>query len=280
MTSNLGWVVVAIMALLGALVSSLITAGCSIARHRTYPAPNVEVPEPPPTPIRQLWLPHKNERIAAWLLPAADADGRTPVILAFHGNGENLETMRLGGTLNRLSRLDAHVLAIDYPSYGRSTGSPDQETVIAAALSAYAYVAKTFPTSPRLVWGWSLGAAVAAQVASRHASELCGVALLSPWSNLAAVVRRMVPPFFVTLFLRDEFDTLKAAQRITAPTLIVHGARDDLIPVEQGRAVWRALPRPYGFLEVEQAGHNDLLSFEQVWEALDKLRRAQCSQEK
>lgn len=264
------------VAFLGLLLVGWV-AGCAIARSSTYPAPRVALPAVPPAPIEEVALTSGRDRIMAWHLPATDSNPRTPALLAFHGNGENLETMRRSGTLTRLSQLGVHVLAVDYPGYGRSEGSPNEARVLAAAEAAYAWLAARYPSSPRFVWGWSLGAAVAAQVAARHAEQLHGVMLLSPWSTLPSVVRRLFPPFLVTLFLRDRYDTLAVAPSITAPTLVIHGLDDDLIPASQGRAVHVALARPVGFVGPPDTGHNDLLSQPGVWRELGSFLLSQTA---
>ena len=49
--------------------------------------------------------------------------------------------------------------------------------------------------------------------------------------------------------------------------LLIHGARDEIIPVAHGRRLAEALPR-VTYLEVPGAGHNDLLGRGEVWRAM------------
>jgi fermentation-respiration switch protein FrsA (DUF1100 family) len=46
--------------------------------------------------------------------------------------------------------------------------------------------------------------------------------------------------------------------RVACPVLVVHGSRDELIPVALGRALFDAAAEPKEWYEVEGAGHNDL----------------------
>jgi uncharacterized protein len=118
-----------------------------------------------------------------------------------------------------------------------------------------------------VVVGWSLGAAVAAQVAARRGTEVHGLILLSPWDDLAGVAAVHFPRPLVAL-LSERYDTVEAAARVRGRSLVVHGDRDAIIPVALGRRAFAALPEPKRWLEVGGAGHNDLLARPEVWQAI------------
>ena len=52
-----------------------------------------------------------------------------------------------------------------------------------------------------------------------------------------------------------EEEAARVAARITAPAIVLHGARDDEVPPDQGRAVYDALAGPKRFVEVKGADH-------------------------
>ncbi|HUP21519.1 MAG TPA: alpha/beta fold hydrolase [Thermoanaerobaculia bacterium] len=234
----------------------------ALARQMTYPAPSVRVPSPPPSPLREVAIASEAGEVSAWWLPPSAPDG--PVVLMLHGNGENLETMRLSGLLEDLAGLGAGVLAIDYPGYGRSAGVPSERSLVAAAESAWRWLCDAAPSSPRLVVGWSLGAAVAVQVAARHVDTVDAAILLSPWDTLHGVASRFFPSFVVGL-LSDRYDSVAAAALVRCPTLVVHGERDDIIPVELGERLFQALPEPKRWVAIPTVGHNDLLAHPGPW---------------
>ena len=65
----------------------------------------------------------------------------------------------------------------------------------------------------------------------------------------------------VRLFMKDKFETAARAARLPKglPVLMVHGAKDDIAPIELGRKLYAALPvEGRQFVELENAGHNDI----------------------
>ena len=251
---------VSLVLLLGLLVA---LSACTV-KQMLYPAPPYRVPSPPPAPIEEArWSLADGTSIVGWASDAAAAPG-APAVVFFHGNGENLETMRLGGLYGDLDRLGIAWLAVDYPGYGASGGSPSEEGLVEAALGGFDELHRRFPGRPRVVCGWSLGAAVAAQLAARRAAEVDGLMLLSPWTDLPSLAGEHFPGWLVSMLLRERYDSLALAAELPGPALVVHGARDQIIPVAHGRRLAESLAGAR-YLEVAGAGHNDLLARPEVW---------------
>jgi pimeloyl-ACP methyl ester carboxylesterase len=251
----------AVAALALAAAPAMLTG---FARSVLYPAPAIPVPSPPPAPLVEIELSAAGEAVSAWWLPPPDESA--PVVLFLHGNGENLATLEWSGLFDRFAALGAGVLALDYPGYGRSTGAPSEESVRAAALAGWReLVARAGAQRPRVVAGWSLGAAAAAQVAAGEAETVDALVLLSAWTRLSEVAALHFPSWLAGPLLADRYDTLAVAPAVGAPALVVHGADDGLIPAEHGRHVHAALAGPKRWVEVSGAGHNDLLGREATW---------------
>lgn len=198
----------------------------------------------------------------------AAARDSAPAVLFLHGNGENLETMRQGGLFEELDALGVHVVAMDYPGYGKSGGRPSEAAIRDATAASFAWMVERHPASPHVVAGWSLGAAAAIPLAAEQGDAIDGLIAMSPWSTLDAVARSHFPGWLVWLLLGEEYDSLAAAAEVRCPALVIHGEADRLIPFAQGREVSAAFTSPLRWVPVPGAGHNDLLSRSLVWEEM------------
>jgi uncharacterized protein len=244
----------------------------AFARPMIYPAPPVQVPSPPPPPLAEVALDlATGERVVGWAHAGAGLAPSAPVALFFHGNGENLATLHWAGLFGDLADLGIALLVVDYPGYGRSTGTPSEEGLVATGDAAVAWALARHPGRPVAVCGWSLGAAVAIAAAARQPAGVAGLVGLSAWTTLADVARLLFPSLLVKGLLRERYDSLALAPGIRVPALVVHGEEDELIPVEQGRRIAAALGGPTRWVPVPGAGHNDLLAQPVVWEELRRF---------
>ncbi|HVR98739.1 MAG TPA: alpha/beta fold hydrolase [Thermoanaerobaculia bacterium] len=241
----------------------------TFARQALYPAPAVAVPSPPPSGLEEVRLDlSTGEKVTGWAYAASSLPPAAPVVVFFHGNGENLQTMAWAGLYEDLNSLGIAFLAVDFPGYGRSSGSPSEAGLMATGAAAVAWARQRQPGRPLILCGWSLGAAVAIATASRHPEEVRGLIALSPWTTLEEVARLIFPGFLVKAMLRETYDSLSAAKQIRVPALVMHGEVDDLIPASQGKRIAEALGGPTRWVAVPGTGHNDLFAQRQVWTEL------------
>jgi len=156
-----------------------------------------------------------------------------------------------------LSRLGLAVLLFDYRGYGGNPGTPDEEGLAADARAALAYLAGRPDVDPNRVvyFGESLGAAVALRLATEQPPA--ALVLRSPFASLAEVGRHHYPVVPVSLLLRDRYDSAALAGRLTAPLLVVAGARDRIVPLAHTRRLFAAAPRPKRLVVLDGADHND-----------------------
>jgi len=179
------------------------------------------------------------------------------VILWFHGNAENIG---MGvQQMKALANLGVNILELDYRGYGKSEGSPDEAGVYRDADAAYDYLVQTRHFQPRgiIVFGHSLGGAVAVDVASRR--ECGGLIVQSSFTSVKDMTRRLYPVPLSQYVPKSRFDSLEKIQRVRVPILIVHGTRDEVVPFSMGEMLYRAALEPKLFFAVEGAGHNDVL---------------------
>jgi fermentation-respiration switch protein FrsA (DUF1100 family) len=179
------------------------------------------------------------------------------VLLWFHGNAENigygLEHLRA------LAKIGVNILAVDYRGYGKSEGKPDEAGVYQDADAAYDYLVKQrhFRAEDIIIYGHSLGGAVAVDLASRRACG--GLIIQSSFTNARAMARRMFAIPLIEYAAKSRFDSLRKIRDVHAPILIVHGTRDEVVPFEMGQQLFAAAPAPKRFYPIEGAGHNDIM---------------------
>ncbi|HEX3551688.1 MAG TPA: alpha/beta hydrolase [Thermoanaerobaculia bacterium] len=241
----------------------------TFARQMLYPAPPVAVPSPPPAPLEEIALDlATGDRAVGWAWEDPGLPPAAPLVLFFHGNGENLETLRRSGFYDELRLLGVPFLAVDFPGYGRSTGTPSEEGLMATGDAAVAWARELQAGRPVVACGWSLGAAVAIGAAARHPEGVNALIALSPWTTLAEVAVGIFPEFAVKAMLRERYDSRAAAREVRVPALVIHGELDDLIPVEQGKEIAAVLGGPARWVPVPRTGHNDLLGRPVVWQEI------------
>lgn len=189
-------------------------------------------------------------------VPAPDGE---PTIVHFHGNGEALVDQ--AGLATRFHENGVGFYAVEYPGYGLSSeAAPSERAIYEDAESALEHLggALHVPASSVVLEGQSLGTGVAVEMARRgHGSRLV---LISPYTSMLDMARLLVPFLPVGLLVRDRYETVTKAPGIRIPTLIVHGTRDEIIPVAMGRQLSGLFPDARLRL-LEGAHHNDVWTF-------------------
>ncbi len=229
-----------------------------------YPAGEWE-PERLGVQAEDLWFRAADgPRLHGWWFPALsdaateqEADREPPVLLWAHGNGGNL-TGRAAHA-GALAQQGLEVFIFDYRGYGRSEGSPDEQGIYRDAEAAYAFLTVDRGVAPEriVLLGRSLGSAPAARLATRvpHA----GTVLVSPLPSAKRMARRMFGGLPVDFLIRSKFPVIDWVTQRDTPLLVMHGDRDEVIPVSFGREVFEAAAEPKQFVLLPGAGHNDIL---------------------
>ena len=188
---------------------------------------------------------------ALWWPPP---EGR-PVLLFFHGNAGHVFDWAL--VRKELAPMDVGLLLLDYRGYGKSTGSPSEEGLYADAEAAMAWLAAAGHGAGQVVlMGKSLGGGVATEMARRH--PVRGLVLESTFTSIPAVAKHLFPMLPVGGLIPDRFLSVGKLPEITCPVFVIHGERDSLIPVSEGRVLHDAAGPRKALWLVRAADHNDV----------------------
>jgi pimeloyl-ACP methyl ester carboxylesterase len=216
-----------------------------------YPGTSHQVaavaPVPPGAELIHVSTAHGN--VEAIFLPASPAiETRQPVVIFAHGNGEVIDdwVAVLDGFLQR----GVGVLLVEYPGYGRSTGSPSEASIRGAMDAAYDHIAADPRVDRSRIFGFgqSLGGGAICLLAKDR--SLRALILQSTFTSLDGFAAKYWAPAFL---LRDHFDSLSTVTHFKGPVLIIHGRDDRLIPWAEGRRL--AAASSHSTFKLYDCGH-------------------------
>ena len=203
---------------------------------------------------------------------------RRGVIVYLHGISDNRQSV--WGLVARMMPKGFDIVAYDGRAHGQSGG--DSCTYGFYEKQDLRRVIDSLGESKVILFGTSLGAAVSLQEAADD-PRVVGVVSVSTFSDLRAVARERAP-FFASesqieeafaiaeregKFKVDEASVVKAAPRIRAPVLLLHGARDrETLPAHSQR-VHDALTGPKRLVMVPGAGHANVFT-DATWDLMTK----------
>lgn len=180
------------------------------------------------------------------------------LIIFFHSNAEDLGRCH-GFCCYIRDQFQVHVLAVEYPGYGICPGVPCGETVMENALAAMKFVTDTlqWPMDSIKVFGRSIGTGPAIGLASLF--SLAGLILVTPFLSVQELFRDRVGPF--ASLVEEWFPNSDSAPKITSPTMIIHGQRDELIACRHGESIYELLrPRKLLISPPEMEHNTNLLT--------------------
>ncbi len=211
----------------------------------------------------------------------AATDKAVPVVVFFNGNLMTIE--RSDELYRKLAGLGVEVVVYDYRGFGFSEGQPDVGSFRTDALAVYDKVVKVYAGRHVLVYGFSLGTAMAAYVASER--KVSGVVLAAPFATAeeempvfarrlgfgAEAIRTMVPAEDAKV----AFNEVAMMRRSSAPLLVMSGSADMLVPAAQGRRVAEASEaRVKRFVELRGVQHHETVFVAAAWQALTEFLRS------
>jgi len=166
-----------------------------------------------------------------------NSHSRVPTILFLHGNAGNIGH-RLVNVRGLYQNIGCNIALVEYRGYGRSDGSPSEEGICMDAQAAldYLHSRADLDTNKIVVFGRSLGGAVAIDLASRSINKerISAVLLENTFTSIPDIARILFPFKIIKIlpvwFYKNQFKSGKMVCRITQPTLFLSGLADKLIP--------------------------------------------------
>jgi uncharacterized protein len=194
-------------------------------------------------------------KLVGWVMPAGrDSSGFW--LLICHGNAGNLSEFERPEHYAGLHRLGLNLLAFDYRGYGESSGKPTEAGLYDDAEAAYNYLRQSrgVPADRILVFGHSLGSAVAIDLVSRV--DAAGLIVEGAPTSVTDRGQELYPYIPVKWIAASRFGSAAKIGHVKIPKLFLHARNDEVIPISHGRRLFQAAMPPKTFVEL-RGGHAD-----------------------
>lgn len=175
-------------------------------------------------------------------------------------------------------RIRLNLVVADYRGYGASSGIPtltelvhDSHVILKEVrreLSARKFRADLW------VMGRSLGSVPALELAYQHQEVIHGVIIESGCPSFIRVIRHLGIPTYGVNLEKIDHECIEMIKRISIPTLIIHGEKDTLIPLQEAKDLYRILrSEKKQMVIIPSANHNDIMpvGFQKYFESLQQF---------
>lgn len=191
-------------------------------------------------------------QLCGWMV--GDEDNRD-VVLFCHANAGNM-SHRLD-SFDLFHRMGLKSFIFDYRGYGKSEGKPSEQGTYRDVEAAWQYLTETekIPSQRIILFGRSLGGAVAAHLAARSGVNARALILESTFTSIPDLGAQLYPFFPVRMISRFHYNTKALLAKIKLPVLVIHSPQDELIPFSHGKALFEAAKEPRQFLRIS-GSHN------------------------
>ncbi|WP_323751695.1 alpha/beta hydrolase [Marinobacter sp.] len=203
------------------------------------------------------------ETLHGWWLPAHTDEPAKGTIYYLHGNAQNVSAHILN--IAWLPPEGYNLFTLDYRGYGQSTGAPDIEGALHDVETGLRWLAERHTGQPLFILGQSLGGALGTALASEWVQrneqpELNGVILDGTFSGFRYIAREKLDTFWLTWpfqyplswTIPEEYEGVDRIPAISpVPIMIIHSARDGIIPFHHGIRLYDAAEQPKEFLRTD-----------------------------
>lgn len=189
------------------------------------------------------------------------------VVLYFHGNRKNIGWY--AKYANNFTANGYEVWMIDYPGFGKTTGTITEKKLYEGALQLYIMARSYYAPNQIIIYGKSMGTGVAAWLASKKSAK--ALILETPYYSMTSLAQHYLPVYPVRSLLKYKLPTHTYISLVNAPVFIFHGTADRVIPYSNALRLSEVLHAKDQFITIEKGEHNNLNDFRQFHHALDSI---------
>ena len=178
-------------------------------------------------------------KLKSWLIKKDFKKFKTLVI--FHGNAGDLSNRIY--KLNELYKLDINILLISWRGFSGNKGSPTEQNLYQDAETVVKWLNEKKVSNKQIIlYGESLGSGVAVELGKKN--NFNSIILESPFTSIENSAKIYYPYLPVKILLKDRYDSINKIQMISTPIFIMHGEKDDVVPISMGRELFKKANSP------------------------------------
>lgn len=193
---------------------------------------------------------------------------RKGIIVHFHGNAQNMTSHF--SFLSSAPFQGYDHLIFDYRGYGKTPGKPTPKNTVSDSIDVLRWTQKKFSETPIIVFGQSLGGAIALRALIELRNEFSPHAVIidSSFTSYRSVARTILQSHWITWPLQPlgwliVDNSMAPGEQIKelkpTPFLIVHGKSDPVVAHVHGERIYSLAPSPKDLWLIEGGRHTDFM---------------------
>lgn len=184
------------------------------------------------------------------------------IVLHFHGNKQNILDME--SLAKPFVGMGYSFVAMDYRTYGKSTGALSEENLFSDAKLFLELLEKRgWKQSDIILMGHSIGTGIATQLAS--ISNTKALILYAPYYTFKDLIAEKMPILPIGMLIKYPLNSAKYMESVNCPVLILHGTLDELVPINHAKKLSEINGK---LISIENGKHENLTEFDEFWLAI------------
>ena len=218
------------------------------------------------TPHEEVFLPTKDSVLINGIYFKTTTK-KKGVVLYLHGNADNLK--RWGKYHTDFTKRGYDIFMIDYRGFGKTGGQISEQSYYEDTRLAYDYLLTSELYSDIIIYGRSLGCAMACQLATQVPARK--LILETPFDNIKNTFKTRFPILILPWDLNYFFPNDQFIQKVDMPIVIFEAAKDKLVLNKSTEGLIPYLKPSDEFIKIDSAGHKNLSSFAQYQNELTRI---------
>ncbi|RLV89752.1 putative membrane protein [Spathaspora sp. JA1] len=175
------------------------------------------------------------------------------------------------------TKLNYNVFIYSYRGYGNSTGKPSEQglKIDADCVMEYLTTDKQYSTSAIVLYGRSLGGAVAIYIAAHYGESISGVIIENTFLSIPKAVPHVFPLLkYLAPLVHQVWDSESLVDKISPeiPVMLMSARKDEIVPPSHMDEIFRKLKSQVKIkINFKNSNHNDTVVQEGYWERVEEF---------